>query len=75
MAKKSILVTYILFPDEGHGFVRPENRIAFLAAAKQFLAAFLGGRAEPIGGAIKASSATVLNGAAFTPGLAEALAP
>jgi dipeptidyl aminopeptidase/acylaminoacyl peptidase len=74
MAKKGIPVTYILFPDEGHGFVRPENRIAFFAAAEQFLAAFLGGRAEPIDGAIKASSATVPHGAAFTPGLAEALA-
>ena len=71
IAKKGIPVTYILFPDEGHGFARPENRIAFFAAAEQFLAAFLGGRAESLDGAIKASSATVLHGAAFTPGLAE----
>jgi dipeptidyl aminopeptidase/acylaminoacyl peptidase len=75
MAKKGIPVTYVLFPDEGHGFARPENRIAFFAAAEQFLAAFLGGRAEPIDGAIKVSSATVPHGAAFTPGLVEALAP
>jgi dipeptidyl aminopeptidase/acylaminoacyl peptidase len=75
MAKKGIPVTYILFPDEGHGFGRPENWLAFTAAAEQFLAACLGGRAEPIGGAIKASSATVPHGADFTPGLAEALAP
>ena len=75
MAKKGIPVTYLLFPDEGHGFDRPENTLAFAATTEQFLAAWLGGRAEPIGAAIKASSATVPHGAAFTPGLAEALAP
>lgn len=40
-------VEYIVFPDEGHGFARPENRLAFYAAAEQFLAKQLGGRAEP----------------------------
>jgi dipeptidyl aminopeptidase/acylaminoacyl peptidase len=75
MAKKGIPVTYLLFPDEGHGFDRPENTLAFAATTEQFLAAWLGGRAEPFGDAIKASSATVPHGAAFTPGLTEALAP
>ena len=73
MAKKAIPVTYILFPDEGHGFARPENSIAFNAAAEQLLGACLGGRAEPIGGALNASSATVPR-AEFTSGLAEAVA-
>lgn len=40
-------VTYIEFPDEGHGFARPENRMAFNAAAEKFLAEHLGGRCEP----------------------------
>jgi dipeptidyl aminopeptidase/acylaminoacyl peptidase len=40
-------VTYLLFPDEGHGFARPENNIKFAAAAEAFLARHLGGRAEP----------------------------
>jgi dienelactone hydrolase len=71
---KSIPVTYILFPDEGHGFARPENGIAFNAAAEWFLSACLGGRAEPIEGAMKASSATVPHGAEYTPGLAAAMA-
>jgi dipeptidyl aminopeptidase/acylaminoacyl peptidase len=75
MAKKGLPVTYILFPDEGHSFARPENRLAFFAAAEQFLGKCLGGRVEPIDGAMKASSATVPHGAAFIPGLAEALAP
>jgi dipeptidyl aminopeptidase/acylaminoacyl peptidase len=39
--------TYLLFPDEGHGFAKPENRIKFYAAAESFLAEHLGGRAEP----------------------------
>jgi dipeptidyl aminopeptidase/acylaminoacyl peptidase len=37
---------YLLFPDEGHGFAKPENRLRFYAAAEQFLARYLGGRAE-----------------------------
>jgi hypothetical protein len=36
-----------LFPDEGHGFAVPENRMAFYAAAEQFLAKHLGGACEP----------------------------
>jgi len=40
-------VEYLLFPDEGHGFARPENRLTFYAAAEQFLARQLGGRVEP----------------------------
>jgi dipeptidyl aminopeptidase/acylaminoacyl peptidase len=37
---------YLLFPDEGHGFAKPENRIAFYTAAERFLARYLGGRYE-----------------------------
>jgi dipeptidyl aminopeptidase/acylaminoacyl peptidase len=37
---------YMLFPDEGHGFAKPENRIRFYAAAERFLAKYLGGRYE-----------------------------
>ncbi len=37
---------YMLFPDEGHGFAKPENRMIFYAAAEKFLAKHLGGRAE-----------------------------
>ena len=39
-------VDYLLYADEGHGFARPENRMAFYAAAEQFLARHLGGRCE-----------------------------
>ena len=43
-------VIYALYPDEGHGFARPENRIDFNARAEAFLAQNLGGRAEPVQG-------------------------
>jgi dipeptidyl aminopeptidase/acylaminoacyl peptidase len=73
MQKKGIPVTYVLFPDEGHGFARPENNIAFNAVTENFLATCLGGRAEPIGATVKSSSAQVPVGASFTPGLEAAL--
>jgi dipeptidyl aminopeptidase/acylaminoacyl peptidase len=37
---------YMLFPDEGHGFAKPENRIKFYTAAERFLAKYLDGRYE-----------------------------
>ncbi|WP_020573128.1 alpha/beta hydrolase family protein [Actinopolymorpha alba] len=37
---------YLLFPDEGHGLARPENREIYYAAAERFLAEHLGGRTE-----------------------------
>src|SRR3546814_1408977 len=46
MQAKGIPVTYMLFPDEGHGFARPENNTAFNAVTEGFLATCLGGRAE-----------------------------
>jgi len=74
MQAKNIPVTYVLFPDEGHGFARPVNNIAFFAISENFLEQCLGGRAEPIGDALKPSSAQVLAGAEFVPGLKEAAA-
>jgi len=48
--KKGGQAIYVLYPDEGHGFARPENRIDFNARAEEFLARYLGGRFEPLGG-------------------------
>ncbi|MGF1495543.1 MAG: S9 family peptidase [Elainellaceae cyanobacterium] len=42
-------VEYVLYPDEGHGFARPDNRLHFYAIAEEFLAKHLGGRCEPVG--------------------------
>jgi dipeptidyl aminopeptidase/acylaminoacyl peptidase len=47
MRKNKKAVEYFVFPDEGHGFARPENRMAFNAASEEFLARYLGGRFEP----------------------------
>jgi dipeptidyl aminopeptidase/acylaminoacyl peptidase len=57
---KKIPVTYVLFPDEGHGFANPNNRIAFDAVTEKFLAVHLGGRFEPIGNDLEKSTARIL---------------
>ena len=43
---KGVEHEYLLFPDEGHGLVKPANRERFQAAAERFLAQHLGGRSE-----------------------------
>jgi dipeptidyl aminopeptidase/acylaminoacyl peptidase len=73
MKAKGLPVTYVLFPDEGHGFARPENNKAFNAVTEAFLSRHLGGRVEPIGADFTGSSVTVPEGAAALPGLVEAL--
>jgi dipeptidyl aminopeptidase/acylaminoacyl peptidase len=75
MKAKNIPVVYALFPDEGHGFARPENNVAFMAITEAFLARHLKGRSEPIGDAFKGSSVTIPHGKDLVPGVAEASAP
>jgi dipeptidyl aminopeptidase/acylaminoacyl peptidase len=75
MQARNIPVTYVLYPDEGHGFRRPENNTSFNAVAEDFLASkCLGGRYEPIGDDFAGSSITVPAGADLVPGLSAALA-
>lgn len=74
MKARNIPVTYIVFPDEGHGFARPVNNIAFNAVTENFLARCLGGRAEGMGDVLKPSTAQVRHGAEFASGLKEAMA-
>jgi dipeptidyl aminopeptidase/acylaminoacyl peptidase len=71
MKARSIPVTYLLYPDEGHGFARPENNLSFNAVAEAFLAQNLGGLFEPFGEDLKGSSIKVLDGAEAIPGLSE----
>lgn len=73
MKARNIPVTYVLFPDEGHGFARPANSKAFNAVAEGFLSECLGGRAEAIGNDFAGSSISVPTGAAGVPGLVDAL--
>ena len=79
MRERSIPVTYVNFPDEGHGFARPANRLAFYSVMEGFLATYLppqaGYETEPIGGsAFAGSSLQVLEGGGTIPGLDAALA-
>ncbi len=69
MQAKGIPVTYVLYPDEGHGFARPENRLSFYAIAEGFLAEHLGGRSEPVGDDFAGSSVSVPTGAGEITGL------
>jgi dipeptidyl aminopeptidase/acylaminoacyl peptidase len=73
MKARRLPVTYALYPDEGHGFARPQNRIAFYAVAEGFLQKCLGGRAEPIGNDFAGSSLQIQAGADYIEGLPAAL--
>ena len=74
MRAKDLAVTYALYPEEGHGFAVPENRLSFYAIAEAFLAANLGGRAEPVGKDFEGAKLEVREGARHVPGLEKSLA-
>ena len=74
MNEGNIPVTYMLFPEEGHGFARPENNQAFFAVTEAFLARHLGGRYEAIGDSFSGAKFTVPAGVGGVPGLQEAVA-
>lgn len=47
MQENGIPVTYAYFPDEGHQFMHPGNRMAFYALVEAFLGEILKGKVEP----------------------------
>src|SRR5262249_1138801 len=47
LRERKVPVTYIVYPDEGHGFGRPENSLDFTGRVEEFLGQCLGGSAEP----------------------------
>jgi dipeptidyl aminopeptidase/acylaminoacyl peptidase len=47
LRKRGTKVTYVVYRDEGHGFVRPENNLDFYGRVEEYLAQRLGGRAQP----------------------------
>jgi len=73
LKKNNVKVTYVLYPDEGHGFMRKENSQSFFAITEVFLGECLGGRSQPIGN-FTGSSIKVPFGAHYIPGLETALA-
>ncbi|PKC69957.1 hypothetical protein RhiirA1_439689 [Rhizophagus irregularis] len=62
LTSKSIPVSYVLFNDEGHGFVRPQNRISFYAMTEKFLSKVLGGKYEEVSNDFEGANFTILNG-------------
>jgi dipeptidyl aminopeptidase/acylaminoacyl peptidase len=60
-------VIYVAYPDERHGFARPENRTDFSARAEAFLGAHLGGRVEPMAGTKVAGSTAKVRVVGATP--------
>lgn len=69
LTRKGVPVTYVTFPDEGHGFVKPANRMAFFAITEAFLARHLGGRRQSIGDDLAGSSLKIETGGELVPGL------
>lgn len=47
MREKKLPVTYLVYPDEGHGFYREPNILDFAGRLEEFLARHLKGRLEP----------------------------
>lgn len=72
MAERELPVTYVNFPDEGHGFARPENRLAFFAVMEGFLEGCLGGVSEPVNDAFEGSSIEILYGQGYIENLPHA---
>jgi len=64
-------VEYVVYPDEGHGLARPENRLSFYAVAEAFLAESLGGRCQDVEGDFRGSSIRVVAGTEHIPRLRE----
>jgi dipeptidyl aminopeptidase/acylaminoacyl peptidase len=47
LRKRNRPVTYIVYPDEGHGFMRHANKLDFYGRVEVFFKHCLGGRAQP----------------------------
>lgn len=69
MLERDIPVTYVVYPDEGHGFEKPENRLSFFAISEGFLGNCLGGRVQPIGDDFENSSVQIPYGKELLPSL------
>jgi dipeptidyl aminopeptidase/acylaminoacyl peptidase len=63
MKARNIPGIYVVYPDEGHGFELPANRLSHIAIIEAFLAQHLGGRLESRGDDLVGSSHEVRWGA------------
>jgi dipeptidyl aminopeptidase/acylaminoacyl peptidase len=74
MQKAGVKVTYLLYPDEGHGIIRKENNRSFHAISEVFFGECLGGRYSSMRTeALEGSSVKVPVGVEHIPGLKKAL--
>ena len=73
MTANGLPVTYLLYPDEGHGLNRPDNRLSWYAIAEAFLARYLGGSAEPLDDDVAHAKFEVRAGIENVAGLADAV--
>jgi len=73
MQQAGVHVTYLLYPDEGHGIIRTENNRSFLAISEVFFGQCLGGRYSPLSQELEGSSVQVPAGADYIRGLKAAL--
>lgn len=69
MKEKGIPVTYVLYHDEGHGFLREPNRLSSNAITEQFLAENLHGRAEPVKDDFAGANFSIKEGKEYIAGL------
>lgn len=69
LQERGVPVVYLTFSDEGHFFMRGQNRIAFSAVMEAFLARYLGGSAETLGGNFSGSSIRIEAGSELIPGI------
>jgi acylaminoacyl-peptidase len=74
MRDRGLPVIYVVYPEEGHGFMRPESRTSFNAITEAFFASQLGGRCEALGNDLGGSSLQVREGIDAIAGLRETLA-
>jgi dipeptidyl aminopeptidase/acylaminoacyl peptidase len=58
LRQKNIPVIFVVYPDEGHGLSKGANLLDYAGRMEEFLAKYLGGRAEPWK-EIKGSTATL----------------
>lgn len=65
LQRRGVPVTLVTFCDEGHFFVRQQNRVAFSAVMEVFLARHLGGIFEPVEDAFIGSSISLEAGQEF----------
>lgn len=67
MKEKNLPVTYLSYPDEGHGIAKMANEMVYLAYCEKFFADILGGKYEPISEELRQKSSAKIEGLPILP--------